>query len=449
MLQRMPRVSSEIRNLGAVVAILAAGLGAYACAGKSGAVSLSEEQLSSLPTAKSTGRFALGINEAIAVPNRKRTDLSDSELKTALEADAAKVREVGATLVRGHTGNFPQSSCSVLAQKPNRIDDMDAWVQALGTDLTGLAMVSPWPGNQTGSYTSTYLPPDMDAYKQCVQSIVERYDGDGTDDMPGLKNPIKYWEIDNEPDLKHTDVARGAKPSYDPSKFALPSEYAQLVKATAKAIRAADAGAIILAGGFYRPHATGTQEYLTELLANESFRDSFDILSLHTYSDDDGEKLAIGIAASRLLLPDKPVWVTETSVSTDGGEDLQARRVAALVAQSAAAGAERLFWHSLADPRATSSEGHYETNSLFRATGDTTAERKPAAEVFRRLAAKLATDDLVGAVPDGEGAVKLKSGAILLYMGERTAKYGGLSLRSGDKIAAGGTAAAPAWLDAN
>ena len=36
-------------------------------------------------------------------------------------------------------------------------------------------------------------------YQDFVKQLVERYDGDGIDDMPGLKNPIKYWQIDNEP----------------------------------------------------------------------------------------------------------------------------------------------------------------------------------------------------------------------------------------------------------
>lgn len=30
----------------------------------------------------------------------------------------------------------------------------------------------------------------------------EGYDGDGENDMPGLKIPIKYWQIINEPDIK-------------------------------------------------------------------------------------------------------------------------------------------------------------------------------------------------------------------------------------------------------
>ena len=45
-------------------------------------------------------------------------------------------------------------------------------------------------------------PKDMQAYKRFVSKTVERYDGDGEDDMPGLKIPIKYWEILNEPDIK-------------------------------------------------------------------------------------------------------------------------------------------------------------------------------------------------------------------------------------------------------
>lgn len=41
---------------------------------------------------------------------------------------------------------------------------------------------------------------DTSAFYNFVQKIVERYDGDGVDDMPGLKVPITYWEFSNEPD---------------------------------------------------------------------------------------------------------------------------------------------------------------------------------------------------------------------------------------------------------
>ncbi len=41
---------------------------------------------------------------------------------------------------------------------------------------------------------------DTAAFYTFVQKLVERYDGDGIDDMPSLKTPISYWEFANEPD---------------------------------------------------------------------------------------------------------------------------------------------------------------------------------------------------------------------------------------------------------
>jgi len=45
-------------------------------------------------------------------------------------------------------------------------------------------------------------PCDMTAYKNFVKKLVERYDGDGVDDMPNLIIPIKYWEVSNEPSMQ-------------------------------------------------------------------------------------------------------------------------------------------------------------------------------------------------------------------------------------------------------
>ena len=55
--------------------------------------------------------------------------------------------------------------------------------------------------------------------------MVERYDGDGVDDMPGLEIPVKHWEIDNEPSQGRTHAPF----------------YVDLVVATAAAVRAAAA----------------------------------------------------------------------------------------------------------------------------------------------------------------------------------------------------------------
>ncbi len=44
-------------------------------------------------------------------------------------------------------------------------------------------------------------PCDMNVYQDYLRFLVERYDGDGDNDMAGLRYPVKYWEVGNEPEL--------------------------------------------------------------------------------------------------------------------------------------------------------------------------------------------------------------------------------------------------------
>ena len=55
-----------------------------------------------------------------------------------------------------------------------------------------------------GKHFSKYLskPCSMDNYKTFLLALVDRYDGDGNNDMQGLTKPILYWEIMNEPEFK-------------------------------------------------------------------------------------------------------------------------------------------------------------------------------------------------------------------------------------------------------
>ena len=55
-----------------------------------------------------------------------------------------------------------------------------------------------------GKHFSKYLskPCSMENYKTFLLALVDRYDGDGSNDMPGLTKPIIYWEIMNEPEFK-------------------------------------------------------------------------------------------------------------------------------------------------------------------------------------------------------------------------------------------------------
>jgi hypothetical protein len=67
------------------------------------------------------------------------------------------------------------------------------------------------------------------AYADFVQNLVERYDGDGTDDMPNLRAPVRYYEIESE--AQHpgywqgtlADYARVLKTAYQAAKRANPA----------------------------------------------------------------------------------------------------------------------------------------------------------------------------------------------------------------------------------
>lgn len=413
------------------------------------------------PVLPSSQSFLLGINEALAVPRRMiDQNISVARLEALLQEDATYTKQIGARLVRGHTASFPFASM-FSGQRQYGPDDVhapqlqtDLWVKAAQAhDLEPILMVSPWPANQTANYTTQYVPPDMAEYTRYVQAMVERYDGDGVEDMPGLLRPVIYWEVDNEPDLKNTLAPRGAQRDMDPATFCTPAEYAQVLIASAEAIRGASTTAKVLNGGFYRPHAEGGQAYMREVFAVSGAAEAIDILSLHTYHDDqDGVRLADGVRSARAIVPNKPVWVTETSVTSEGketwmDEEYQARMVVALVARAAAEGAGALLWHTLADPPPEAARNPFSANSLLRTLPDGSREPKPAGQVYQQLAKLLETNDLSGASYGSEGLVQLRGGGALLYAGTVTAPTGGINLRTGVTFGPGESVTAPAFLN--
>ena len=62
----------------------------------------------------------------------------------------------------------------------------------------------------------------MPQYTAFVTATVERYDGDGVDDMPNLVNPIKYWQVGNEPPRGRSDFAGLQRITYQAIKRACP-----------------------------------------------------------------------------------------------------------------------------------------------------------------------------------------------------------------------------------
>lgn len=102
----------------------------------------------------------------------------------------------------------------------------------------------------------SYLPVDEQKYIAFVKATVERYDGDGVDDMPGLTNPIKYWQVGNEPNI--------AK-----------SGFADLQRITYTAIKEACPDCIVLIGGV--PGMPPVDQYITNF--NQRYKPILDALA--------------------------------------------------------------------------------------------------------------------------------------------------------------------------
>ena len=345
----------------------------------------------------------LGINEAISVPAQilARLRPSPAQIQAWLRDDAKAARAVGARWVRSHTAVYPNFSFHEHKAQGRGYAAMDGWVQVVQeAGLKPLVMLSPWAGNATGAQTDSYVLTDEAAYAAWVTAAVERYDGDGVDDMPGLLAPIRHWEVDNEPDLKNSLAPKGAVVRYDPATFCLPNQYAQVLLVTSKAVKAADPGAIVLNGGLYRPHTPQGAAYMRTLFKTPGVLNAIDAVSIHAYfsaKDVGALERAVDLAAE--LAPGKPVWITETSVPAVAddvphvNETYQAQTLARVIALALQRGVAHVFWHSLNDPP-TRPPGHnaFWSNSLYRAganPGDPLT-MKPAGYAYQALAQALA-----------------------------------------------------------
>ncbi|MEP7355873.1 MAG: carboxypeptidase regulatory-like domain-containing protein [Anaerolineales bacterium] len=163
-------------------------------------------------------------------------------------------------------------------------------------------------------------PMESTSWYRYVYNFVERYDGDGVDDMPGLSQPVKYWELWNEPDLK-----RFWEPPFDEAhQFnGTVQDYVRLQSVGYAAAKAADPQATIV--GPATAQTTGNTYYGPYFLWNwDDFvgaggLDSVDIISFNHYFDanlwdEDGSvEWILGLVDGGRH--GKPVWITETGWS--------------------------------------------------------------------------------------------------------------------------------------
>ncbi len=151
---------------------------------------------------------------------------------------------------------------------------------------------------QLGEYRGK--PCDADAYQDFVKALVARYDG-GQDSMPGLKYPIKYWEVDNEPDVAGGSLFFKGNPQT--------ADYLELLQETHDAIKQVDPDAKVLNGGIAYLNQQDTPFWRT-ILSGPGAGD-IDILTIHAIEmGTDLQLPALNQLMDQLNLH-QPVWVTE------------------------------------------------------------------------------------------------------------------------------------------
>ncbi|MEK7850017.1 MAG: glycosyl hydrolase, partial [Candidatus Omnitrophota bacterium] len=217
-----------------------------------------------------------------------------------------------------------------------------------------LAGISPLPTDKEWLIAQTYIPQDKEACSSYVKQLIERYDGDGKDDMPGLKYPIKYWQVENEPDL-HNIVRR----QRGNANFSNPEEYFAVLKLTYKAVKEADKDAKIMLNvvGIGQDKGNASVNYLKKL-EELGAKDYYDIFSYHVYPDTyDISVLRDALQNFKQFTGNKPIWITESGITSkmlvgkfkDASERKQAAWVIKHYIFHRANGVEKIAWLSLTD----------------------------------------------------------------------------------------------------
>jgi hypothetical protein len=147
-------------------------------------------------------------------------------------------------------------------------------------------------------------PCNMEDYKNFLTKLVERYDGDGIDDMQNLGKPIKYWEIINEPEIRPAWFFCGTS-----------GEYLEILRESYLAIKAADPEAFVLNGG-----TMGTMPEALNYWQKIIDGGGSQYIDIFTYHQIGGDTTANTIEINTFLqnnFINKPLWLTELGLKED------------------------------------------------------------------------------------------------------------------------------------
>jgi hypothetical protein len=329
-----------------------------------------------------------------------------------------ELTKLGVTWDRPHPGPFIWGS---IEKERGKYDwrEVDRYVQeAQHYSFATLATVWPfarWDQSGWGEVgpggivferemgTSRHKPYDMDAYQAFVSALVERYDGDGEGDMPGLKFPIKYWEASNEPSMQD-----GFNTFFNGSS----EDYLEILKATYQAVKDADPEAKVLHAGM-----AGMDPWMVSFWEPifEEGSQYFDIANIHSI----GASEELNVPEFRELLSQhsiaKPIWVTEAQHRTGMtlyGKNVSSEEHARILSKSYvlsfALGVDKIFYTSFKAP--PSSQDQFQQSALVDASG----EKRPAYYALETLIEKL--DKFTSAEKLAEGEYKFMVAGEAIYV---------------------------------
>ena len=153
-------------------------------------------------------------------------------------------------------------------------------------------------GKRFAKYLSK--PCSMENYKKFLLALVDRYDGDGQNDMPGLTKPIIYWEIMNEPEFRM--FFKGTE-----------DDFVEIFNFSSKLIKSKQKDAVIIMAGAAGMFPESKKFWKSAL---PKIKDNFDIANMHHITPPDGKcdkDFWVGEFSELLksLSINKPIWVTE------------------------------------------------------------------------------------------------------------------------------------------
>ena len=140
----------------------------------------------------------------------------------------------------------------------------------------------------------------MEDYKTFLVKLVDRYDGDGSNDMPGLTKPIVYWDVMNEPEFDM--FFKGSE-----------EDFVEIFNFSSKVIKKQQPDSVIVMAGAAGMFPENKKYWKSAL---PKIKDHFDIANIHHISGPDGQcdkELWVDEFADLLksVDVDKPIWLTE------------------------------------------------------------------------------------------------------------------------------------------